>query len=504
VKVLDFGIAKLLKTKTEVKPVGHHTRLGALIGTPAYMSPEQCLGEATLDHRSDIYSLGVVTYLMLTGRLPFLEESLGRLIMAHVNDTPAAPSTLSPSISPDMSAVVMKALEKKPEDRYPTMRDFRRALDEVAGIERTPIPVVTHAPPSGAVKTPPSVLVGAGASLGRARGPEPSPRAVVASAPAGVSQKPTTPGPIPVGSTMAIGAAASQAAKDEALYMRLLGLVRDRLFAGKMELPQLSTPTVNCIESLRNPEHAFGKLAGILSQDGPLVSRVMKFANSALFQSRAPATSLEQAIGRIGRHGLQSVLVEFGARPHYDGKENKFKELFRGPWTHALATAMIAERLMNTFGQPDLAAPVYMAGLLHDIGKPIVGEFLLAAERQTTGMRGRKWMTDEVWLRTIQATFRPVSVEVAKSWHMPVNSLLAIERAGAYQKDSGRSGGSVLRFANSLAAREGYYLRRSDLEGLDADLVAGRAHLHVDEKTEAKVLNGLKNAVTLSAGIRGG
>jgi HD-like signal output (HDOD) protein len=164
---------------------------------------------------------------------------------------------------------------------------------------------------------------------------------------------------------------------------------------------------------------------------------------------------------------------------------------------------MIAERLMNAFKQPELAVPVYLAALLHDVGKPIVGEFLLAAERQTTGIRGRKWMTDEVWLRTIGSTFRLVSVAVAKAWHLPVSSVLAIERADEYQADSGRSSGSVLRFALSLAAHQGYYLRRSDIESLDADMAAGRKHLDLDEKTEAKLLGGLKAAVQMTAGIRG-
>ena len=71
VKVLDFGIAKLVAHDRNVQ---HHTEMGALIGTPAYMSPEQCLGDTHLDHRSDIYSLGVVLFQALTGRLPFTAE----------------------------------------------------------------------------------------------------------------------------------------------------------------------------------------------------------------------------------------------------------------------------------------------------------------------------------------------------------------------------------------------------------------------------------------------
>ena len=98
VKVLDFGIAKLLGAAQT--PAGHHTEVGTLLGTPAYMSPEQCLGDIQLDHRSDIYSLGVILFLMLSGRLPFEDEAIGRLILAHVNQ-PAPPlSLICPPRSP--------------------------------------------------------------------------------------------------------------------------------------------------------------------------------------------------------------------------------------------------------------------------------------------------------------------------------------------------------------------------------------------------------------------
>jgi serine/threonine-protein kinase len=125
VKVLDFGIAKLVGGDPDV--VSYHTQQGAMLGTPAYMSPEQCLGEASLDHRSDIYSLGVVLYAMITGRLPF-EGPVGRLILGHVHEAPKPPSILNPGVSGVMNAIVLRALEKKPEDRFASMREVRDAL----------------------------------------------------------------------------------------------------------------------------------------------------------------------------------------------------------------------------------------------------------------------------------------------------------------------------------------------------------------------------------------
>ncbi len=506
VKVLDFGIAKML---TPDKDVSHHTRAGSLIGTPSYMSPEQCLGEESLDHRSDIYSLGVVTYLLLTGRLPFQEASLGRLIMAHVNDVPVAPSSLAPQISRAMSAVILKAMAKKPQDRFQTMKDFKGALDDAAGFERTPPPVLRSA------NMPSSMILPAGraapAPIPRPAAPVPPPAARVAVA------RPRTPTPSPIPGTAAMAAptvvassassASSawlpQAQKDVEVFARLTILLQDRLARGNLELPQLSAASAQCLETLRSPEFAFGKLAAGLAQEPQLASRIVRLANSAAFQSRSPATSLEQAVGRLGAAGLQLALIEYAARSALEAKDPKLKEAFRAPWMHAVATGLVAEKIMQQLGQPELAGPVYLAALVHDVGKPIVGNFLLGVERQTTGARGARWMSDEVWLRATGSSFRKVSVEVAKAWHLPPSSVTAIERAEDYQPDAGRQAGAVLRYALALAAREGYYLRRPDLDEAAATITSGRQILGVDEKFEAKLVLGLKQTVAQVAGLRG-
>ncbi|MCS7167394.1 MAG: serine/threonine-protein kinase [Gemmatales bacterium] len=113
VKILDFGLAELFRWVGS--PVAHGTET-ALIGTPNYMSPEQIRNE-TLDHRSDLYSLGVIVYEMLTGRLPFEGETAMDMLLAHTQEQPSPMSQGVPFIHPAIESVVLKCLAKRPEDR---------------------------------------------------------------------------------------------------------------------------------------------------------------------------------------------------------------------------------------------------------------------------------------------------------------------------------------------------------------------------------------------------
>ncbi len=123
VKVMDFGIARDLADAGVTV-----TQTAAVLGTAQYLSPEQARGEPA-DARSDLYAVGCVLFELLTGRPPFVGDSLVSIAVAHVRDQPVAPSSLDPSIPPQLDGIVLKALAKDRGDRYQTAGDMRADIE---------------------------------------------------------------------------------------------------------------------------------------------------------------------------------------------------------------------------------------------------------------------------------------------------------------------------------------------------------------------------------------
>jgi serine/threonine-protein kinase len=132
VKVLDFGIVRVSQEAGRGSVLtGEHS----IHGTPAFMAPEQALGDAALDARADIYSLGCVAYWLLTGKLVFTAESPAALLVQHIRATPTAPSAVTEvPIPPALDEIVLACLAKDPADRPSSARELVRRFGEVEGV----------------------------------------------------------------------------------------------------------------------------------------------------------------------------------------------------------------------------------------------------------------------------------------------------------------------------------------------------------------------------------
>jgi serine/threonine protein kinase len=128
----DFGIAKVLASTQ-----ANLTRPGAGVGTPEYMSPEQCQG-GPVDGRADIYALGIVLFEAQTGRTPFIGDNYPALAHSHIYEPPPLPRALNPAIHPAIEQVIMTALAKNPQQRYQTAHEMGEALNQVLAIINNP------------------------------------------------------------------------------------------------------------------------------------------------------------------------------------------------------------------------------------------------------------------------------------------------------------------------------------------------------------------------------
>ncbi|HEY5951558.1 MAG TPA: serine/threonine-protein kinase [Kofleriaceae bacterium] len=129
-KVLDFGIAKLgERAPGDVK----YTQTGALIGTPLYMAPEQARAASGIDHRADLYSLGCMLYEMLVGEPPFVAVGAGEIIALQMFGSAKRPSERAITVAPDLETIVMRLLEKEPQDRFQTAGEVANALANALG-----------------------------------------------------------------------------------------------------------------------------------------------------------------------------------------------------------------------------------------------------------------------------------------------------------------------------------------------------------------------------------
>ncbi len=179
-KVTDFGIARA--------GASDMTQTGSILGTAQYLSPEQAQGHA-VGARSDLYSIGIILYELLTGRVPFEAESAVTIALKQVSETPVPPSELNSRVTPEIEAVVLRALAKEPRDRFADADEFIAALDAAAS--RIPSPRAIAAAEAAAAALPAAAGMGGGVMA-----PPPPPRAAPPPPPPPAGNQPTGVHPV--------------------------------------------------------------------------------------------------------------------------------------------------------------------------------------------------------------------------------------------------------------------------------------------------------------------
>jgi len=426
VKVLDFGIAKLIGPQQANAP--HNTVLGMVIGTPAYMSPEQCRGQAELDHRSDIYSLGIMLYEMLTGTVPFRRDSTADVLLAHVRDQPVPPLDLNPKLSRHISDAIVRALDKDPALRFASMRELRDAIENVV-------------------------------------------RPAKAAAAAAAIEEETF----------------EKREKREASFVvdKLTDIILKRLDSDNLLVPAMPAIAVQCMRLLEDPNQTFRMVGELVGKDPLLASRVLRLANSAAFPARTPATTLEQAIPRMGTEGLKLALVHYSMYQAFSSRDARIQSAFRGIWEHSLAVALIAKEIAGQMAGQDAVDPgvAYLAGLLHDVGKPVVAALLLEAEKLASVHKSAlPWISHNVWRRVVDRSHRNIGVALSRRWQLPAEISSAVEKCATYDAAFPHAYPNIVCLANAFAKQQGLYAGDADANQVAETVAEGKRLLGLSDE----------------------
>jgi HD-like signal output (HDOD) protein len=288
---------------------------------------------------------------------------------------------------------------------------------------------------------------------------------------------------------------AAPAAPQGRLAAELEKIVTKRIASDQLVLPAMPAVALKCLNLIKDPDFSLKEAAAIIERDPILTALIIRLANSAAMATRDAAQSVLAAVTRMGVQKLRTFLIESAARKVFESRDPRIVEASRGVWEHSLAVAMLGRDIVafSNAGSPDFG---YLAGMLHDVGKPIVAAMLLEAEKAILGGKaGATWIGSGEWIGVVQRVHRQVGVALAEKWEMPEPVLRGIRDCQEYDNSDRLSIANAVRFANALAKQQGIYVGDVATEDNDALVMVGRSLMGLDEETVTRLTANLRDKV---------
>ncbi len=279
---------------------------------------------------------------------------------------------------------------------------------------------------------------------------------------------------------------------NEKMIAEVERMVLTRIAAGRVEIPAMSAVAIQCLEMLREPDFHHQKLVAQFEREPMLAALVLRTANVAQ-HGGGNIKKLDQAVVRIGAQRLATVILEYASRQMFESKDPRIAEANGRIWEHSIAVAHLCRDLAASMGHRD-GDLYYLAGLLHDIGKPVVSGMLLDAERRIAPDTV-SWLDLAVWTRTVEAIHRKVGVETAKAWRLPDAITVGLRDCTDYDRDAPGAIPNIVRIANAIAKRAGYASGPLDQSDIDATIAAGASLLGADDDLVARLADGVKDRI---------
>lgn len=281
----------------------------------------------------------------------------------------------------------------------------------------------------------------------------------------------------------------------EKLASELEVILTKRIQSDQLVLPTMPAVAIKVAEILKDPDAGMKEVAAQLEKDPVLAARALRMASSAAFAGGAKKVTLQEALARLGTKTIKSLLVEASASKLFVSRNPQINEQLKVLWEHSVAVGTMARDVLALTGASD-SEGAYLAGLLHDVGKPVVATMLLELERQLTEVYQRNWIDSGEWLEVIAKVHRPIGVALAERWQLPGPIVACIRESQEYDKGERNSFPNAVCFANALAKKSGIYAGPVDAEDNDAIIMIGRSVIGISDDILRTLTKGLRERVS--------